>query len=52
MPAFLIGSLGVTGSTLIGALILDFIIQWVHTVSLNFEIAYKPSWRECRAFQT
>lgn len=29
MPTFLIGSLGVTGSTLIGALILDFIIQWI-----------------------
>jgi steroid 5-alpha reductase family enzyme len=29
MPEFLIGSLGVTGSTLVGALILDFAIQWV-----------------------
>ncbi len=32
MPAFLIGNLGVTGSTLIGALILDFIIQWVRLI--------------------
>ena len=29
MPAFVIGSLGVTGSTLVGALILDFVTQWV-----------------------
>ena len=29
MPAFVIGSLGVTGSTLVGALILDFATQWV-----------------------
>ena len=29
MPAFVIGSLGVTGSTLAGALILDFATQWV-----------------------
>lgn len=29
MPAFIIGSLSVTGSTLVGALILDFAIQWL-----------------------
>ena len=29
MPDFEIGSLGTTGSTLVGALILDFVIQWV-----------------------
>lgn len=33
MPAFDIGSLSVTGSTLVGCLILDFIIQWVRCLS-------------------